>query len=300
MNRFLSFYYQQIKPLFLQKPLFTPASKPPFFILSSGRSGSTLLRKLLLSHAAVNIPPESGDLIPKLLKFYLRYNHKPWNYIAGGCMEIFNNENEIRYWDLDPASRLKELVSPGYEDRSLSGIIHFLYKIYGQKHNFDYDIWGDKTPFLLFRLSWINMVYPQAKYIFLIRDGRAVVNSFLKMGGKYTLEEAVSRWRRSMEEMERQRKRTSEEQVLTLHYEDLVSSTEAVLNRTYRFLGVEPFKGTRKDIYLGDDVLPHHKNIWSDIGKGSVEKWKQELTPAQIETINKLAGHQLKALRYEV
>src|SRR6478735_6678781 len=98
MNRFLTFYYQRIKPLFLEKPLYSEITENPFFILSAGRSGSTLLRKLLLTNVPVNIPPESDDLIPKLIKFYLRYNHKSWEYIVNGCIEIFNNEPSTKHW----------------------------------------------------------------------------------------------------------------------------------------------------------------------------------------------------------
>ena len=41
----------------------------PFFIVGSGRSGSTLLRLILASHSRICIPPETWFLVPLLDKY---------------------------------------------------------------------------------------------------------------------------------------------------------------------------------------------------------------------------------------
>ena len=45
------------------------AAPAPFFIVGSGRSGSTLLRVMLASHSRLAIPPETWYLIPLLERF---------------------------------------------------------------------------------------------------------------------------------------------------------------------------------------------------------------------------------------
>ena len=46
-----------------------PENSAPFFIVGSGRCGSTLLRIMLASHSRLGIPPETWFLIPLVHRF---------------------------------------------------------------------------------------------------------------------------------------------------------------------------------------------------------------------------------------
>lgn len=298
MNRFLSFYYRRIKPSFLQKPL-GAASEAPFFILSAGRSGSTLLRKWMLMNAPVNIPPESDDLIPKLIKFFIRYNHKSWEYIVRNCADIYNKEAATSYWRAPLGEEeIKQLLSVRTKEQSLAGVIQFMYDHYARVHHLESKSWGDKTPFLIFRLPWINMLHPEAKCIFLIRDGRAVVNSFLKMNTGYTVENAADRWLKALASMEEQQRKSGKDKIHLIRYEELVTNTEIELKKIYDFLRLTPYKEPKNNLFLGDDVLPHHQNVQSEINPGNIDKWKRELSESQIRRITEKMGGRLKDLGY--
>lgn len=299
MNRFLTFYYRHIKPSFLRKPLHTAASEAPFFILSAGRSGSTLLRKLMLMHTPVNIPPESDDLIPKLIKFYLSYNHKSWEYIVRNCADIYNREEAMAYWKAElREDTLKSLLSIDLKHQSLAAIVHFFYDHYAKAHGLVSERWGDKTPFLTFRLAWINMLYPSARFIFMIRDGRAVVNSFMKMNKGYTIESAASRWLKAMNAMKEQEKKSGKDRILYIRYEALLMDTESEIKRIYNFLHVTPFPKPTNKIILGDDVLEHHHNLKSEIDLSYIDKWKTELSEEEIAKITERMGGWLRELGY--
>jgi hypothetical protein len=288
MNRFQTFYYQKIKPYFLQKPLTSNNFDAPFFILSAGRSGSTLLRKLLICRTHVNIPPESDDLIPKLIKIYLRYNNQHWEYIVRKCFEIYNQEPSLVYWNTKISEMdIQELISWKKPDQTLDSIIKYFYNQYGKKNNMESCIWGDKTPFLAFRLSWINLLYPSAKFIFIIRDSRAVVNSYLKMDTKYNLKIATNRWLKSIKEIEKQKNKREKGKVLFIKYEELVSETEIKIKEVSEFLDLPQRAEPLENIKMGDDVLDHHKNVRQEVSMEYISNWQRELSQDQVDKINK-------------
>lgn len=300
MNRFLYYYYLNIKPAFLQKPLYNPTSESPFFILSSGRSGSTLLRRLLLANTDVNIPPESGDFLTKLGKFYLRNNHKPWEYIVEGCIDIFNEDPSTEFWKAElKTENFNELVNPLFKDKSLAGIIFYFYKHYALIHSLPSISWGDKTPFLIYRLPWLNLLYPSAKFIFLIRDGRAVVNSFLKLEKGYDIETAILRWKKSIKFMNKQLRKIPAARMLIIRYEDLVTNPQQEIKRVAKFLVLEINNNSKEEIFMGDDSLVHHKNIHTEISQMHIDKWKKELTGDQISWITGRLEKELKNLHYD-
>jgi len=300
MDRFRAFYYRNIKTLFLSRPFFTETSSSPFFILSAGRSGSTLLRKHLLKNTFVNIPPESGDLLPKLIKFYLRYNDKSWEYIVRNCVAIYHEEASVfLYWN----ARIEEdaiarIISLPVKEQSLNGIVNFLFTHYAQLHGFSFEKWGDKTPFLTQRLPWLTLLFPSSKFIFLIRDGRAVVNSLLKMNKEYTLETACYRWLRSIDAIKKHAQKISADQFIYVRYEDLVTHPEKELDKIYRFLHLSRRSNPLLEVFLGDDVLPYHNNIKLDISQASLKKWETELTKEEIDQITQLMNKELTILGY--
>jgi len=298
MNRVLTFYYRKIKPYFLQRPLNSNASQVPFFILSAGRSGSTLLRKMLIAQTYVNIPPESDDLIPKLVKFYLRYNHKPWEYIVKQSVRIYQQESSSVHWQSEiKDGDLQPLLSLDSNHQSLDQVIRFLYFKYANRHGLNSERWGDKTPFLLFRIPWINMVFPKAKMIFLIRDGRAVVNSYLRINKGYSLETAAERWIRSMQTIEKQQKNAAALSKV-IRYEDLVSQPEKEIKEIVEFLGLTFRPESLKEVFLGDDDLQHHKNVLQALSPDNISKWKQEMSKIEIEEVNKMMAPQLRKWNY--
>src|SRR5258708_7019695 len=63
--------------LLLGRPLHGAERHRPFFIVGSGRCGSTLLRAMLEAHPDVHVPPESR--LGPVLGDYRRYSRLPWN-----------------------------------------------------------------------------------------------------------------------------------------------------------------------------------------------------------------------------
>ena len=90
----------------------------PIFIVSAGRSGSTLLRKLLIQTGYFNIPPESGDFLPSAAKIYIKNMFRPWRIKKMKILELIDNTPELKIWDMDTRTEINTLE--GYSKGVLS------------------------------------------------------------------------------------------------------------------------------------------------------------------------------------
>ncbi|MFB6257751.1 MAG: sulfotransferase [Flavobacteriales bacterium] len=263
----------------LYHPQGTP--KLSFFLLSSGRSGSTLLRRMLCMHPSIEIPPESGIAIPEAASTFIRNRKRSWEELADRTIDVFFSKEALDAWDLDP-SRVKEAVKALPEgSRNFQGILDTVYKNYAEPAGSEsVEIYGDKTPILFLWMKWLKLLYPNALYVFVIRDGRDVVNSMVHRRG-LGLTEACDRWLLAMKMMERYKK-DEELNACFISYERMVKEPQQTLSGLFDRLGVEDrseeprfFEGISYE--LGDTVLPHHTKAKRKVDARNIGLWKKEL-----------------------
>ena len=274
---------------------------PPFFIMGSGRSGTTVLRKLLQQNPQVIIPPESGDLLRKSIKAYIKFNSNSWTRLVDDIVKMWEDNSEFKYWGIEgriPRDSLKHLPGP---KRTLESIINHIYFIYACQHKPLATMWGDKTPYATYGLPWIRKLYPDGYVIHMLRDGRDVISSCLKHNICKSVQEASARWNQTVDILSKQH---SNMKLITVRYEDLVSDTQSQLRRLEQFLNLdhghyrEYLTNNPNDIYLGDDHFLHHANLSRPIFTESIGSWKNALSTREIELMTRLISPNLKKLGY--
>lgn len=272
----------------------------PFFIIGSGRSGNTLLRSILSGNPEAVIPPESYRLPFAIKKFHI-VNNRDWNTIISEILEEFENCKEFYTWDIDISDVYKRLESISDSKKTLSNIFDELFLTYAEKHSPKSKIWGDKTPLNTLYLDWLGPVFPQSKFIHIIRDGRDVASSYLKMERYNTLLEAANRWINSIE-LAQSFGYKIKKNYMEIRYEDLVTSTESEIKRVCDFLNIKydsaMLDHTNHVEKLGDVDKPHHSNLSKPISSESIGKWKSNLSKSDQESITKLLHKHLKRLGY--
>lgn len=284
----------------LQLPLSDAALKP-FFIISAGRSGTTLLRKKLVNSDQIHIPPESDDFIPCNAISFIKNNAKGWAQLTQEILENFQQQPFFKYWATDIQGLHVLLRTLPTEDRSYANLINLLYLYVSKENKPAIKVWGDKTPFLTYRLEWLRKIFPAARYIHLVRDGRAVVHSMIRKQN-YSLNRAVIRWKDSIHLFGKHSRYVPPELVLKIKYEDFVSSPDKTLATVCAFIGVkyDPDIMTDRNIALGDDVLPHHQDLGKSIVLDSIDKWRYEMQPQVIKALNNRLRKELLLLNYEI
>ncbi len=272
----------------------------PFFIIGSGRSGNTLLRSILSGNSDISIPPESYRIPFAIKKFHI-LNNRDWEDIVSQVLKEFEDCKEFYTWEIDITDVQKRLEDIADSKRTLSNIFDELFCTYTEKHSPGSKIWGDKTPMNTLYLDWIGTVFPRSKFIHIIRDGRDVASSYLKMERYDTILEAANRWINSIESAQSFGSKIKEN-YMEIRYEELVTNPEEVIKDTCDFLDIDydskMLDHTKQVKKLGDTDKEHHSNLSKPISSDSVGKWRNNLSESDQESITKLLHKHLQRLGY--
>jgi hypothetical protein len=96
--------------------------------------------------------------------------------------------------------------------------------------------WGNKTPKALLHIAELALVYPDAQFIHVIRDGRDSASSQARLSHR-SLVEGVLLWRTGMRTGRRAGSRLGPDRYLEIRLEELLSSPEEQIRGMCAFLG---------------------------------------------------------------
>ncbi len=272
--------------------------KPPFFVLGSQRSGTTMLRLMLNRHPELCVPHETG--------FMTRFFGELHNY-----GDLSHRDNAARL--LDDIARTPKIAKGGHIlDReailsrpisTYSELIDAIMDEYTQAQG--KTRWGDKTPFYTLDIDVLWKLFPGCKIIHLVRDGRDVLLSQRKISWcSNSVPRLADDWRWKTTVCHKVGSVLGASHFLELRYEDLVRDTEATLGTICDFLG-EAFDPA---------MLHHHESATADVPTGSLQwhrnsvkapdpaklfAWKRWLSPADRIIFEQIAGPTLDLFGYE-
>ncbi len=167
----------------------------------------------------------------------------------------------------------------------------------GQK---DFRGWVEHTPFNTANVALLSRYYPDARFVNVVRDGRAVAASVLKTDfGPTTIARAAQWWQAHtlpglLEHI------AAPQRVLLVRYEDLIGDEADCRRRVLGFLGVGP-DAAAPDVPVRVDPYfeTTHRLVSGSPEISRVEAWRNELSARQIEDFEFSAGSALRGLGYE-
>lgn len=156
-----------------------------FFIVGTGRCGTTLFRNLLRYHPDVYVPRETHWL-PILFHAYglQKIRHTDFFrmldsvYMAKGRTAL---ERILLEEKLDAKEFRRSLagrLSPSGRD-TIAECMNAFYGLVAEPHGAS--IWGDKTPDYGLCMTMLQTLWPDAKFVHIYRDGRDVAISMKKV-----------------------------------------------------------------------------------------------------------------------
>lgn len=279
------------------------ADVKPFFIIGSGRSGTTLLRRIIIQAPKVHIPPETF-VIGRMVALFQANNKMAWRDLVNLMLATIDYyEDFSTTFNL---SSLRDLAlalrkTPPHK-RTLAYILDQFYKYHAQTQNIECGLWGDKTPLNTMYIDRIFKLFPDSKYIFLVRNGYDVAYSYYKTGLYKTCEGAAKRWAESNKNalrLEKQHKK----QVLRVNYEEMVSNPEQVIPLIFSFLNIQfdsDYLKPNKDERMGDvELKEHHYKVKKQISTNSIGKGRAAIPKAELTKVEELVKPMHKLLGYE-
>lgn len=276
-----------------------------FFIVGRGRSGTTLLQTMLDSNPSVAVPIESKLIIHLKQKYF---PIKSWNnsLVEQFLNDLYTDVYFAKYWKLDRTALRNFIQRFSHEQLSFPFLCKLIYLSYASPFPKDKVLFiGDKNPDYAIFIPDLHEVFPDAKFIHLVRDPRDNVASFKKTFPKNSNINTLTRgWVICNEEIEKQKASVD---LLRIRYEDLVSMPEDSLHKVCSFLGIEfesgmikysdKLKGTSNKI-LNEVMSEVHPNLLKPVSTDQVNKWKEILTDKEVDIIENLAGTMPLTLGY--
>jgi hypothetical protein len=113
--------------------------------------------------------------------------------------------------------------------------------------------WAEKTPAHVFHMALMHEMFPKARFIHMIRDGRAVVRSLQQMSwAPRKLRWSIKRWKTSVEAGRKAAQSLPPGYYVEVHYEELVANPRGVAERLCDFIG-EPYSPRMLEFHLPEN-----------------------------------------------
>ncbi len=280
---------------------------PFFFILGRPRSGTTLLRTLLDVHPNIGIPLENSDLI----HLYYKYRKvRQWDHNKlQNLFSDFKKLNFIENWKLDWES-IKTIFD---QASNIQLSFHEIIKIYYYHYQSEFTkeeirTLGDKSPLNSLYSKELYQVFPDAKYIHLIRDYRANLASMSKHDVFSPSSTAMLlQWKKSVKQINKLAIENPKN-FLQLRYEDLVLYPEENYAKICSFLDVKYIpalldpdyrKKAISEIYNAAFLDQWQPDLSGKISTLNIDKWRNELDAISVKKADYIAGKTGQLFQYE-
>ena len=276
----------------------TVEKKFPFFIIGAERSGTTLLRSMLTSHPNIDIPLES-DFIADIIDLGAKQGYTSLNAEKVYDIiyhHIIENPHENKLWEIN-ADKLKEAISAN--GQSLRGMIEAPFILNMEKNG--KQRWGDKTPKYARYAKEIKTIFPNAKFIHIIRDPRDVSVSLKKVPwGPNNIYDIADFWQDRVKNSLALKSEFPAD-YMELRYEELVREPEKELRQITEFLG-EPYNNEMLHFYEKKNSysLPEwHSMLKKKPDPKRIRNWKNHLKNDEVEVLEYIVGDLMDGLGYE-
>ena len=270
-----------------------------FFIIGTGRCGTTLLQAMLMSHPRLSIPPET--------RFFLAYDPSltlgdpvPPDRVdeyVGECV------SQWRFADLEISEEeLRAIITRG--DGSARAIFLGILARWAAREGKPRA--GEKTPNHFKLVDRIAAVFPEARFLHLYRDPRDVALSMHELSwstGPAALRRYARTWTKAMRRHLDYARRLGPDRYHALKYEDLVEAPESALQRVCDFLGEAYDPAMLRHHERSERGYMEREKSWkaladTPVSKARVGRYRENLTPRQIRLIERTAAPMMREMGY--
>jgi len=287
-----------------------PVPPPAPFVCGVTRSGTTLLRLMLDSHPDLAIPGET-HWVHRFIRDMERGKMD-----ANQAADFITESKRWQEFHLD-ADELRDRIAK-LDPLNAADVVRVFYAMYSEKEG--KTRYGDKTPGYVREMIRIQRVLPEARFIHVIRDGRDVAVSHMRMNwGPSTPAESAELWVTRISKARRLAPRI--EHYSEIHFEDLVTDAEGALRKVCAFI----------DLDFDPAMLDYHERAEERLAEKAVDlvrkhgptqpaaarmeshrlakepprqdrlgMWRRKMSEAEIAEYEAIAGPLLVELGYEL
>jgi hypothetical protein len=267
----------------------------PIFV-GSGRSGTTLVQAIFSAHSELAITHESM-FVPRLA------SHQ---YVIDGRFQI---DRFIRDLERIPDFNRLAINEQGLRTRlaavsptNYSDAVRAVFAQYATQHG--KVRYGDKSPGYVLHMERLAVLFPEARFVHVIRDGRDVALSYVDRSfGPSDIPEAALFWKRRVRAGRDAGRQLGPDRYKELRYEDLIESPDQKVRELCSFLDLDFEPGMLTYFEQGEDVQAAtadpsaHQALRLPPTRG-LRNWRDEMTVSELAVFEVLAGRTLDECGY--
>jgi hypothetical protein len=159
-------------------------------------------------------------------------------------------------------------------------------------------IWGDKSPYTLLDIPLVTHLLPNARFIHVIRDGRAVAVSHRDRQYSY-LKLGINTWKYMLVKGRIYGNILGSRRYTEVIFEELVSSPQREMQEVCRFLGVD-YEEQMLDLGRSEATSGTKAYVKPEFDKEKIAGWRAKLSSNEIRELEQIAGDLLQALGYDL
>lgn len=273
-----------------------------FFIIGSGRSGTSLLSSMISAHPQAIVPPETkfySAIWKKFRRLGMADAAKPRTFDK--MIDLTLRQWYIRDLELpeDMFRRMCHSAEP-----SMPAIFLTILTLYRQQHGMSRV--GEKSPGHTRHIGYLQAQFPKAKFLHIVRDPRAVVLSYRQVKfANRVIWPKLRNWRQAAALHRQWSQRLGPTRYHLTHYEQLVTEPETTMRAISKFLDlpfdpmmVHPEK--RQVAGFNPRQVDHMQNTLKPVFTTSLTRWRDELSHSQIALIESALAEPMQFMGYEL
>lgn len=206
------------------------------FIVGCGRSGSTLLGRICSQHPSVSVAGEANFLylIDTAWQLVNREGRNPQDVISA----IYKMHPDALHWGLSK-TELDPLLEKSFSTKQPDhlNLLKTMHQKFSLRNNTPIVI--DRTHNLGQEAKSVTAKFPNVKFIHMVRDGRYVAASHVRLGWYGDYYEALANWEQRVCRTITALDELTQSQVITIRYEDLVNAPFQTMGQLFNFLELD-------------------------------------------------------------
>lgn len=269
--------------------------RPPFnFIVGCPRSGTTLIRIMLNESTTMALFPESR-IISRYARHRNRYERSDFFDVGRFAMDVLNHEKAFQ-WKLDETNFRRQLGKD--KPTTYPDAVRSLFRAFAAQHG--KAMYGDKTPTYVMDIPLIARMFPEARFVHVIRDGRKTALSLLENRFvSSSVPHAMRYWAARVQAARTAGAFLPAERYMEYRHEDLVRSPDTKLREITAFMGI-PFEDAMLSYHEKQRSSEHYGSRNMDKPPTETRDWRQQMSREDLRLCEILDGSLLTELGYEL
>lgn len=266
----------------------------PIFIFGAERSGTTLLGSILGSHSVGVATPEAHFVT----QVYRVAQVQSGEVDLEDALARIKQHFRFKLWNLDTTMSDLEPHPPISYAALILALVGEYAAAAGRP---DAQVWVDHTPSNNRSAALLAELFPEAQFIHLVRDGRAVVASIKSLNwGTHSARTITQNWVVKVGHGLAAESYLNPERCLRVRYEDLVERPEQTLRSVCAFAGLpyEPAMLSGTGFAVPGYTQKQHQLVGKLPDAKRIDAWAQTLSQRDIETCEHVSENMLVYLGY--